>query len=88
MSHIKIVNRDGVSNSTEVMHDGKRISGVTKIIINPITSNEPVTATISFELVTLDLNLGDFETVVDDVFINDKIKTAIVGGVKGALVDE
>ncbi|MCK4830554.1 hypothetical protein KA005_83345 [bacterium] len=78
MSNIKIAS-DGICNHTEVTLDGKRINGVTKIEIHPITAKgDFIEATLTFELGFLDLNIGDLNVRVDDPLVNDKIKAALL----------
>jgi len=55
---IKVTSKDGFT--VEVFnHDGVPIKGITSIVIDPLQVNTPVTATLTFALVQLELNLEE-----------------------------
>ncbi len=78
MPHMKIVS-EGTDQTTKVLIDGKSISGVTQIEIEPICANSgQVKVSLKLELTALDLNIGDLNISLDDIFINSRIKDALL----------
>ncbi len=64
MKSLRIVNKNGIGRGTQVFETetGVEVHGITSIAIDPITVNEPVTATITLHSSEMDVIVsGKFE---------------------------
>jgi len=69
MNQIKIVNKTGITNDTEVYFNNNKLEGISKIVIKPIT-NKTVTAEITFESVNLELLCDNATKEIIDLIPN------------------